>query len=159
MSVKIQIVRRFPVPVDRAYAWLTDFEDDDVQRAGAVIQMRRVIVREPGRVVYEGETAMLGVRAPATTEVTFEPPSRWRARVTHGPRTGSVVEYELTPEAGATRLQVTYHFVIRPAFRMVLLRVLRPLVKRELSRMWDGFEAALRQDLSAPSAAAAAQRS
>lgn len=154
--VEIRLVRRFPFPRDAAYAWLTDFEEEDAQRAkGAVVAERRVVERGPGRVVYEGETAVLGVRTFSRTEVALSPPDRWHARVTKGPRTGSETHYSLVPVEGGSELTLTYRFVLQPAVRMALLRVLKPLVRRELSRMWDGFEDAMRRELGEEKAAPA----
>lgn len=148
--VRIRVVRRFPFPRDAAYAWLTDFEDADAARAGAVVEMRRVVARSPGRVVYEGETAVLGRRSWSRTDVALQPPDRWHARVTDGPRTGSETRYHLVPAAeGGCALTVDYDFVLQPKARMLALRVLKPLVKRELEKMWDGFEAAIAQDITA----------
>ena len=147
--VEIRLVRRFPFPRDRAFAWLTDFQDEDAATAGAVVTARRVVERGPKRVVYEGETAVLGSRASSRTEVDLAPPDAWRARVTAGPRVGSTTDYRLVPVegGGGCELTVTYRFVVRPAGRMVALRLLKPLVRRELVRMWDGFSAAMARDL------------
>lgn len=145
--VPIRVVRRFPGPVENAFAWLTDFEDADAEKAGAVVEMRKVVERSPGRVVYEGETSVLGRRSWSRTEVSLQPPDRWHARVTKGPRTGSDTDYRLVPTPEGCELTVDYRFVLEPKGRMLALRLLRPLVKRDLERMWDGFEAAMRRDL------------
>jgi hypothetical protein len=137
--VTIRVVRRFPHRPSDAYAWLTDFRDDDAQRTHAVVQKRRVKERSATRVVYEGETSVLGAKAWAVTEVTLHPPLRWEARVTDGPRKGSTTDYVMRERADGCDLAVTYRFVLADTKRHLALRALRPLVKRELARMWDGY--------------------
>lgn len=146
--VRIVVQREFRHDPKAAYAWLTDFEDADADRTEAVVEMRRVLERGRDRVVYEGETAVLGRRARSVTEVRLAPPDRWSARVVEGPRTGSFTEYHLTPTAGGCKLVVDYRFVLDKPVNMLALRVLKPLVRRELVRMWDGFEAAMAHELT-----------
>lgn len=145
--VTIRLTRRFPHPREAAYAWLTDFQDEDADVAGAVVQARKVVERGPKRVVYDGETEALGARVSSRTEVDLAPPDAWHARVTRGPRTGSATDYRLVPVEGGCELTVTYRFVLRPAGRMLAFRLLKPLVRRELGRMWDGFARAMDADL------------
>lgn len=148
--VHIRVACSFPHPRDEAYAWLTDFDDGDAERAGAVVELRRVVERAKDRVVYEGETEVLGRRAWARTEVKLAPPDAWRADVTAGPRTGSFTTYRLVPSSSSScALTVDYHFVFPQAARMLLLRVAKPLVKRELEKMWAGYAAAMRVELAA----------
>lgn len=145
--VIIRIQRKFPHPAKEAYAWLTDFSDDDDARAGAVIQSRRVKERSPTRIVYEGETSVLGVKAWATTEVTLRLPLHWEARVTSGPRTGSRTDYEMVERADGVELTITYRFTFLDPKRQFLVRLLKPLVRRDLVRMWDGFQADMAKEL------------
>jgi hypothetical protein len=147
--VSIHISREIPLPVTDAYAWLTDFQDDDAERAGAVIVHRKVTVREPGRIVYEGETEVMGRRNPATTEVLLAPPDAWEARVIAGPRTGSWTTYKLTPRAGGSRLDVHYRFVHEKPMTMLLLRLVRGRIRRDLERMWSGYETDMRAEMTA----------
>lgn len=152
--VSILIERRLPHARDAAYAWLTDFEDADAQRAGAVVEMRRVTHRSPARIVYEGEQVVLGRRSTGTTEVTLHPPDRWEARVVAGPRLGSFTHYRLVPDGAGSRLTVHYHLQLDDARRMFLLRLAKPLVKRELSKMWDGFVGSMAGELGVARATA-----
>ena len=146
--VHIRVSRAFPHPRDRAYLWLTDFEEGDVERAkGAVLEKRKVLERAKDRVVYEGETQVLGRRTWSVTEVQLTPPDRWEAKVTKGPRTGSFTHYHLVPEGDGCRITVDYHFVLDDPKRMMLLRLAKPLVKRDLAKMWAGFAEAMRREL------------
>lgn len=147
--VHIRVERAFAAPRDAAFAWLTDFDEGDAERAGAVIEMRKVVERAKDHIVYEGETAMLGRRSWGVTEVTLHPPDRWEAKVTKGPRTGSFTHYHLVPQGtGASHLTIDYHFILDDPRRMMLLRILKPLVRRELGKMWAGFAEAMEKDLS-----------
>lgn len=145
--VHIHLERRLPHARDAAYAWLTDFDEADVERAGAVVEMRKVVERGPGRIAYEGETSVLGRRSHGRTEVTLQPPDRWEARVVSGPRLGSFTHYRLVPEGAGCFLTVDYHFLVSPSSRHRLLRLAKPLVARELRKMWDGFAAAMDEEL------------
>lgn len=145
--VHIRVERAFPHARDPAYGWLTDFDEHDTERAGAVIEMRRVVERAPGRIVYEGETEVLGRRSSGRTEVTLHPPDRWEARVVSGPRTGSFTHYHLVPDGAGCRLTVDYRFVLDDPRRQLLLRLAKPLVARELRKMWAGFADAMRSEL------------
>lgn len=144
--VHIQVVRTLLAPRDAAYAWLTDFEDADAERAGTVIEVRRVVERTKDRVIYEGETVMLGRRTFGRAEVTMTPPDRWVAHVTAGPRTGSYTHYHLVPDGDRSRLTVDYHFILDDPKRMMLLRLAKPLVRRELAKMWAGFASAMERE-------------
>lgn len=144
--VSIRLARRLPLPVPDAYAWLTDFQDDDAQRAGAVVARRKVVERSASRIVYEGETEVLGRRNPATTEVLLHPPDAWEARVVAGPRLGSWTTYKLTPDGPGSRLELHYRFLHEKPFTRLAMRLVKPKIRAELERMWDGYEAAMRAD-------------
>lgn len=148
--VEITLSRALPVPVSVAYPWLTDIQDSDVERAGAVVKGRRVRSRSEDGLVYEGETSVLGQKIWSVTQVTFRPPDRWEARVVEGPRTGSSTDYRLVDTPEGSQLTVVYRFVLADRRRMFFLRLLKVLVRRELAKMWDGFEADLRREFKAP---------
>lgn len=137
--IEIRVRQRFPHARDAAYAWLTDIQDDDPQRTGAVLSSRRVVERRKDGLAYEGETEVLGRRVFARTEVTLLPPGRWEARITKGIRTGSTTDYRLEPNGAGCQLIVTYRFVFADARTRIIVRLLRPLVRRALVRMWAGF--------------------
>jgi hypothetical protein len=148
--VVVRVRKEFPVDLPAAYAWLTDIQDDDVERTDAVLAARKVRERSKDRIVYEGETMVLGRRNWAVTEVHLMPPDRWRARVVEGPRLGSATDYHLAPTARGCEITVTYGFVLIDPRRHLLLRIAKPLVRRELVKMWDGFEKDLRRELAPP---------
>jgi hypothetical protein len=145
--VHIRVERSFAQPRERAYQWLTDFDDADADRADAVIKKRKVLERAKDRIVYEGETEVLGRRTWSVSEVQLSPPDRWEAKVTKGPRTGSYTHYLLVSSGNGCRVTVDYHFLLDSPARMLLLRVAKPIVKRDLQRMWDGFAEAMQHEL------------
>lgn len=147
--VHIRVTQSFAQAPKVAYEWLTDFDEGDVERAGAVIEKRKVLERAGDRIVYEGETEVIGRRIWGVTEVTLQRPDRWSARVTQGPRTGTVVHYHLVPKREGCTLTIDYHFIVAPPTRHLLLRVVKPLVAGELRKMWAGFRAAMDREMSA----------
>ncbi|HWH07586.1 MAG TPA: SRPBCC family protein [Candidatus Thermoplasmatota archaeon] len=147
--VTIPYTRVLPHPVEEAYAWLTDYQDDDPQRTTAVVKRRPVLSRTKDKVVLEGELEMLGVRGVGTVEVTLLPPDRWVAEIVKGGGKGSVYEYRLTPAAGGgSRLDVRYRVRVRRWSSRLRLLLARPLLRRELDRMWDGFAESMARELS-----------
>lgn len=148
--VSIRLVRDMPMAVHQAYAWLTDIQDDDVARAkGAVIRQRKVTHRSATRVVYEGETEVLGRRTPSTTEVTLQPPDAWEARVVAGPRLGSWTTYKLTPHGAGSRLEVHYRFLHEKPVTLLIMRLVKGKIRADLERMWEGYEAEMRREAAA----------
>lgn len=147
--VTIPYTRRFPHALPQAYAWLTDYQDDDPQRTTAVVKRRPVLSRTADKVVMEGELEMLGVRGAGTVEVSLFPPDRWVAEIVKGAGRGSVYEYRLTAEGDeACRLDVRYRVRVRRWPSRLRLWVARPLIRRELGVMWDGFAEAMGRELS-----------
>lgn len=151
--VTIRYSRRFPQDVGRAFAWLTDYQDDDPARTTAVVKRRPVLSRTADKVILEGELEMLGVRGAGTVEVSLFPPDRWVAEIVKGAGRGSVYEYRLTatPEGGS-RLDVAYRVRVRRWPSRFRLWIARPLIRRELDTMWDGFAASMARELATPSA-------
>ena len=145
--VTIPYARVLPYPVEQAYAWLTDYQDDDPQRTTAVVKRRPVLSRTKDKVVMEGELEMLGARGVGTVEVTLHPPDRWVAEIVKGGGKGSVYEYRLTPHPAGSRLDVAYRVRVRRWSSRLRLLVARPLLRRELHRMWDGFAAAMEREI------------
>jgi hypothetical protein len=94
---------RFDVPVDYAFAWLTDFRPDDMRRLGQDPRMPDfAVVRKDGRIVRDWD--MMGMRF--HTETTLESPTRWTTKSTITRKgklvaTGDVVE-TLEPAPGGT---------------------------------------------------------
>lgn len=146
--VDFPYVRTFPQPVDTAYAWLTDYQDDDHTLAGAIIKRRDVIKREGNVVVLDGELETLGRRGKGIAEVHLFPEERrWIARLAGG---RSVYDYRLTPaEGGGARLEVHYRIGARKWTQRLLLRLARRKALAEIDRMWEGFAQAMAKELAA----------
>lgn len=145
--VTIPFTRRFPYPVDQAYAWLTDYQDDDPQRTTAVVKRRPVVSRSKDKVVMEGELEMLGVRGTGTVEVSLHPPDRWVAEIVKGAGRGSRYEYKLTPAPDGCRIDVKYHVRVRRWGSRLRVTFAKPLLRRELRTMWDGFAASMEREM------------
>ena len=138
-------------PVDRAYAWLTDYDDDDAQLAGAIIKDRPVLERHPDRVVLRGDLEAVGRRMRGIAEVRLHPPDHWVAHLKDlKGRTSGVYDYRLEPRPGGSRLIVDYGFVAPKLKHVILFTLGRRRIRRELDLMWDGFFAAMDRDLRAP---------
>lgn len=148
--VDVPHVRILPHPIDAAYAWLTDYRDDDADLAGAIIQKRTVERRPDGVIVLEGHNVTLGQKARGKAEVHLFPEQyRWEARLFEGSGRGSLYTYALTPMPdGRTRLEVHYKIRAKRLRRRITLWFAKPLIKREIRKMWDGFAEAMGRDLS-----------
>lgn len=144
--------REFPVPLEQAYAWLTDYQDDDPQRTTAVIKHRPVLERAPDRVLLDGTLEILGRRGRGKAEVRFFPPDRWVATIVEGSGRGSVYEYRLFPSGRGCQLEVQYRIRVRRLRRRLALMLRKRAVWRELDAMWEGFARSMLREL-APAAA------
>lgn len=153
--MNIHYERDFPYPVDAAYAWLTDYQDDDHTRAGAIIKRRIVVRREvdkdgrPVEVELEGELETLGQRTGRGRALVKLWPDerRWVAELAGG---RWVYEYRLAPTARGTRLVIDYRLGSKRWQRRALLTMMKPLIRREIDKMWDGFSAAMEREIARP---------
>ena len=148
-SVSIPYAREFPHPVDAAYAWLTDYQDDAVRARRVVVLRRPVLERHPDRVVLDATVDIVSGEARSRVEVALHPPDRWVATVVGGRGRGTVYEYRLAPTATGCRLHVDYRFRVKRLRAWLALHLLRRRVYRHLDRMWDGFAAAMEREIRA----------
>lgn len=152
--VLIHFERELPHPVEAAFAWLTDYQDDDHERAGAIIKRRTVARKEldaQGRpVLYEldGELETLGMASGRGIAVVriFPDEKRWVAEIGKG---AWVYEYRVVPAPKGSRIVIDYRFGSRRWRRRALLTLVKPLVRRDIAKMWDGFEAAMAREIPA----------
>lgn len=148
--VDIEVVRIFRHPVGQAYEWLTDYRDDDPTLTDAVVARRDVVKRDADTVVLDATIVTLGRKGRGKVEVALFPTERrWQATVVEGGSRGSVYDYKLTPHPKGARLEVRYRVRIKRRSRRILVTLLRPFIRRELNKMWDGFERAMDRDLAA----------
>lgn len=147
-TVRIPYERVFEHPVDEAFAWLTDYRDDDAERAGAIIEDRRVLEDREDEILLEGQLRTLGRLREGRARIELDPPDAWTAHLedTKGRPSGRY-EYRLEEHPDGCRLTVDYH-VAAPRLRdKLLLWLSKPLARREIDEMWDGFEQAMDAEL------------
>lgn len=143
--MNLRYERDLPHTVDDAYAWLTDYQDDDHTKAGAIIRKRDVVSRTEREVVLEGELETIGQRATGRAVVRLFPEEkRWVAELAGG---RWVYEYRLVPRPGGCRLIVDYQLGARRWRRRVMYTLLKPLIRREIHQMWSGFAKAMAREL------------
>lgn len=148
--VEIRVSRTFPYPVEKTFAWLTDYQDDDPGRTTAVVKRRPVIARTKDKVTLEGEIELLGSRGIGKVEVSLMPPDHYVANIIEGAGRGSVYDYKLTPvPGGKSRLDVNYRIRVKRWKSRIRVTLAKPFAKRRLNVMWDGFEAAMKKDFDA----------
>lgn len=149
-TVCITYDRVFEHPVEDAFAWLTDYRDDDAERAGAIIQDRKVLEERDDEIVLEGELKTLGRVLDGRARVELDPPTQWTAHLEDAKgRPAGRYEYALEDHPEGSRLTVDYH-VAAPRLRdKLMLWATRPLARREIDQMWDGFADAMADELEA----------
>ena len=149
---RFTIRRRIHHPPPAAYAWLTDFDERDAERAGAIVRERRVVERDGTRLRLEGHLEVAGRGIPSRATVDLAPPDRWHAKLyDKRGRLYMFNDYVVEPDGtGGTRLVVDYHLVL-PTLRHRLRYHLggKLVLRREITRMWEGFEAAMDRELGA----------
>lgn len=148
--VHVPYRRDLPHRLDDAFAWLTDYDEGDADRAGAIITRRRPVEAGPDRVVLEGRLDTLGRSYEGRAVVELHPPDRWVADMfDEKDRKWGHNEYRLEPRAdeGGCTLTVDYRFVAPKLRHLVQLTLAKPLIRREVDRMWDGFVEAMAEDL------------
>jgi hypothetical protein len=144
--VDVPYTRTFPVPIDVAYAWLTDYRDDDHAIAGAIIQERRVVAREGNTITLEGHNELLGstMRGRAIVRL-FPDEHRWESDVANG---AGKYTYQLTAEGpSSTRIEIHYRTRARRWTTRIKLTLARPLIHRQVAKMWDGFAEGMERDM------------
>lgn len=150
-TILVHYERRIDAPLAAAYAWLTDYQDDDPQRTTRIVKKRPVVSRTKDLVVLDGEIEVMGGRFKGRAEVHLDPPAHWQARLfrRNGTR-ASTFDYRLVPEGpDRCRLVVDYHLAARRLRTRLKLILFKPLVYREIDVMWDGFMASMARDLAA----------
>ncbi|HUR69924.1 MAG TPA: hypothetical protein VM370_11820 [Candidatus Thermoplasmatota archaeon] len=151
--ITLHYEREFPYPVEVAYAWLTDYADDDHARAGAIIK-RRIVVRKEldkdGRPVefeLEGELETLGYKTGIGRAIVklWPDQKRWQADISGG---RWLYDYLLVPKGQhACVLKIDYRFGSKRWTRRALLWLNKPRIRRELDTMWDGFAEAMKKEI------------
>jgi hypothetical protein len=147
-TVCISYERVFAHPPADTFDWLTDYRDDDADRAGAIIQDRAVLEETEDEVVLEGELETLGRVREGRARVELDPPNSWTAHLEDPKgRPAGRYEYELHDHPDGCRLTVDYHITAPRLRDKLMLWLTRPLARREIDQMWDGFADAMAAEL------------
>lgn len=147
-TVRILYSRSFPCSVAQAYAWLTDYQDDDPRRTHAVQKTRRVVKRTKESVVFEAEIGIGNASIHALADIRLDPPDHWVNTFVGGPLAGSVYDYRLTPDPAGCRLVIVHDIRATRLTTWLRLLVGRGLIRREIHQQWEGFAASMQNDLS-----------
>lgn len=148
-TVTIRYERDLDHPLEEAFDWLTDYRDDDADRAGAIIQDRKVVERSEDRIVLDGELETMGRVVEGRAEVELDPPDTWTAHLyDQKDRPTGTYRYHLEDDGEGCRLVVDYEMVAPKLKHKAMLWLGKPLVRRRLDKMWAGFEEAMDAELS-----------
>lgn len=147
--IRIHVRHDFPHPREVVYAWMTDYQDDDPERAQQTLRRRRVVERSASRVVLEEELELGGVVGRGVFEVDLDPPGHWVARIVRGSGRGSMHDYRLVPSARGCRLLVRYGIQTRRLRAFVRVMLSRRGLRREFEAMWAQLARSLDAELDA----------
>lgn len=148
--IHVEYRRTFDHALDKAYGWLTDYDEADPQRAGGIIQERTAIEeRADDLIVFDGHIKTMGRDAHGHAEVELDPPDHWTAYLhDEKGRLGDIYDYRLEPKGeDRCELVVDYAFAAPKLKHKLQLMVGKPLIRRKLDDMWDGFEEAMDREL------------
>lgn len=148
--IHVEYRRIFDHPLDEAYAWLTDYDEADPQRAGGIIQERTEIEKKAeDLIIFDGHIKAMGRDARGHAEVELDPPDHWTAYLhDQKGRLGDIYDYRLEPvDEDRCELIVDYAFAAPKLKHKIQLMVGKPLIRRKLDGMWAGFAEAMDEDL------------
>jgi len=128
------------VPLDYAFAWLTDFRDDDAKMIGG--KPRKILRRTKRNFVWIQPYTRDGVDKIGVRIVTLRPPDSWHNDVINEEKE-SKFDYHLTPVGKSTKLTIT----AKIRYKTIKPEKMRELA-RNLSAEWDKYKAALEKDYS-----------
>jgi hypothetical protein len=111
------------------------------------VKRRPVLERTKDKIVMEGELEIAGARGTGTVEVTLDPPAHWTATIVKGGGKGSVYDYRLTAVPGGSRLDVVYHIRVKRWKSRLRVWLGRPVIRKQIGIMWDGFADSMKKDL------------
>jgi hypothetical protein len=143
------ITKVLEVPIGYAYAWCTDFRDDDAKIVGVPFP-RHILRKRRGEYVWIQRYIRGGKEKEGVRFITLEPPNAWHNEAI-GDEKESSIDYRLTPMGKKrTRLTIT----VRATYK-----TMEPEAKSGLedilSRDWDKYGAALEKDYASGKAATA----
>lgn len=140
LSFTVKVSRKIMAPLSFAYAWCTDFREDDPQISG---QKRRILMLEKtkGRFIMSATSKSHGRTVTAARIVSLNPPNSWHLDWI-GDEHDETGDYRLTRLSGsATRLRMTFKVrnkTPRTSGKAAFVK--------EINAMWDKYVQALEGD-------------
>jgi len=138
--VFLQVTQRFQAPLAEVYRWCTDFQDTDPSLSRIRLRTRAVLNRRGGAVDME-ETGVMGFPFAAKFHVDLRPPAAWDADgQSNMGRTHNT--YRLSPEADATRLDMTFEIHLRGPYRL-MGPFAHGFIRTRIAREWADYARAM----------------
>ena len=133
------ITMTLEVPVDYAYAWLTDFRSEDPRIIGDPYP-RHIIRKNKGSFLWIQHYERDGQEREGVRLVTLKPPNAWHNEALTDEKE-SILDYRLTRlgrDSTKLTIKVRVSFKARPEARADL--------ERNLTRIWEKYKEALEKD-------------
>lgn len=144
-AVTYRYSARLPHDAKAAFAWLTDYRDDDASLTTTMVRERRVLSRAADTVEMDATIDPLGRRYSGRATVRLFPGElRYTAQV--GKRIAN--EYVLTPTPEGCRFDVAYRVTPKRWTDWVRLTLARRRFEKQADAMWRGFFDAMAKDLA-----------
>jgi len=100
------VERGINAPLEYAYHWLTDFQEDDPQIKGSPLK-RKILEKNDKRCIYAVEKVVGDSVMRSQSVVTFSPPDEYYLELT-GDDMDVIANYVLHSEGDGTRLKMTF---------------------------------------------------
>lgn len=140
LSFSVTVSRIIRAPLAFAYAWCTDFREDDSQISG---QQRRVAIleRTPSRFIMSTKSESHGRTVTAARIVTLKPPNAWHLDWI-GDEHDETADYKLAQvDTGTTRLNMAFKVHHKTSTAQT-----KRMFVDEVNSVWDKYVAALEND-------------
>lgn len=133
------ITKTLDVPLDYAYAWLTDYRNEDPRIIGDPYP-RHILRRSKQSFVWTQRYERDGEVRESVRIVTLKPPNAWHNEAISDEKE-STLDYRLTP-LGKRRTKITIKAVV--SFKTI--KQTKAELEEHLGGIWDKYGAALETD-------------
>ncbi len=140
LSFTVRVSRKIMAPLSFAYAWCTDFREDDPQISG---QRRRIAIleRAPNRLIMSARSERNGRIVTAARIVSLKPPNAWHLDWI-GDEHNETGDYKLTRlSESTTRLNMTFKVHNKAPTAST-----KAAFVKEVNAVWDKYVPALESD-------------